>query len=200
MLFSPRSRPLRTRRRPPGLHVAFGVAVLLAMTVPAWSWAHDWAEPVRLDGVGNLHRVTATLYRSEQPSAEGMKQLEGLGIRTVINLRRFHSDRKRVQSTGLQLVELEMNTWNVRTDDVVSVLRVLRDERRGPFLVHCQHGADRTGLMIAMYRIVEQGWDKREAIREMVHGGYGYHALWRNLVSAIERADIAAIRAQLAAH
>ena len=153
---------------------------------------------MRLDGVPNLHRITPLLYRSAQPSTAGMAKLETLGVRTVINLRGFHSDRKRVQGTGLQLVEFEIKTWAADIDDIVDVLRLLRDEKRGPFLVHCQHGADRTGLMIAMYRIVEQGWDKRDAIREMVHGGYGHHAIWRNLTRTIERADVERIRARLA--
>jgi len=189
-----------TRLRSYAARAALCIVIILAMTVPTKTWARQWAEPVRLEGVGNLHRVTSLLYRSEQPSPTGMEQLAAMGIRTVINLRRFHSDRKRIQGTGLQLVELEMNTWNASTEDVVSVLRLLREEKRGPFLVHCQHGADRTGLMIAMYRIVEEGWDKREAIREMVHGGYGYHAVWRNLIATIERADVDAIRAQLTGH
>ncbi len=47
----------------------------------------QWAEPVEMEGVSNLHRISPTLYRSEQPTALGMKNLEKLGIRTVINLR-----------------------------------------------------------------------------------------------------------------
>ena len=47
----------------------------------------------------------------------------------------------------------------------------------GPVLVHCLHGSDRTGTIVAMYRIVEQGWTREAAIAEMTGGGYGYHAV-----------------------
>jgi hypothetical protein len=52
----------------------------------------NWAQPVKLDGAPNLHKVTDKLYRSAQPSAEGMKNLKNLGIKTIINLRAFHSE------------------------------------------------------------------------------------------------------------
>jgi hypothetical protein len=45
-----------------------------------------------------------------------------------------------------------------------------------------------------MYRIVFQGWLKDEAIDELMHGGYGYHAVYENIPEYIRKADIAAIK------
>ena len=39
-------------------------------------------------------------------------------------------------------------------------MRMLKKTENGPFLIHCQHGADRTGLMSAMYRMLEQDWTR----------------------------------------
>ena len=44
--------------------------------------------------------------------------------------------------------------------------------------MHCQQGADRTGTMMAFYRIAVQGWPKDDAIAEMKNGGYGFHSIW----------------------
>ena len=52
----------------------------------------EWAEPMALAGVPNLHKVSDRLYRSAQPTAEGMTNLVALGIKTVVNLRDNHSD------------------------------------------------------------------------------------------------------------
>ena len=52
-----------------------------------------WAQPMQVDGVPNLHKVSDSLYRSAQPSAEGMANLKAMGIVTVVNLRSFHCDR-----------------------------------------------------------------------------------------------------------
>ena len=62
--------------------------------------------------------------------------------------------------------------------------------------MHCQHGADRTGAMSALYRIAVQGWSKEEAIREMVHGGFNYHEIWINRPRWIRELDIGRIRAE----
>ena len=67
-----------------------------------------------------------------------------------------------------------------------------------PVLVHCKHGSDRTGMMVAVYRVVVQGWEKGAAVDEMTHGGYGFHAVWENLQDYVMALDVAGIRAQLA--
>ena len=43
----------------------------------------------------------------------------------------------------------------------------MADPAKRPVFVHCKHGADRTGTMVAFYRILFEGWSKDEAIREM---------------------------------
>ena len=158
----------------------------------------DWAERVALEGVDNLHRVSALIYRSAQPSTLGIRNLRGLGIRSVINLRALHCNLPGLGSTGLLNHRLHVLTWKVQDRQVIRVLTLLRDAHNGPFLIHCKHGADRTGLMSAMFRIVEQGWSKEAAIREMVNGGYGYHRVWGNIVRYIEQVDVERIRARLA--
>ena len=66
----------------------------------------------------------------------------------------------------------------------------------GTVLVHCQHGADRTGLLVAVYRVVVQGWSKERAIDEMTNGGFGFHPVWKNLVAYLRHLDVARIRAE----
>ena len=77
---------------------------------------------------------------------------------------------------------------------MIRVLRILKDPAKGPFLIHCLHGADRTGTMCAMYRLVVQGWSKDDAIKEMTEGGFGYHAMWGNLIRYLRNVDVERIR------
>jgi protein tyrosine/serine phosphatase len=157
-----------------------------------------WAEPIAVEGVPNLHRITPALYRREQPNATGMKNLEKLGIRTVINLRYFNHDDDEVRGTNLRTERTKILTWRIDDDHVIEVMRMLRQADNGPFLIHCQHGADRTGLMSAMYRILVQGWSKEDALKELNEGGYGYHSMWRNIPRYIESADVEKLRAAIA--
>jgi protein tyrosine/serine phosphatase len=163
--------------------------------IPAGPRPQRWAEPVTLDGVPNLHRLTPFLYRSEQPTALGMRNLEKMGIRTVINLRAFNDDLDELRGTGLRAVHVPVHTWHLETEDIVAVMRELRHPENGPFLIHCQHGADRTGLMSAVYRMLEQNWSAEDALNELVDGGYGYHSLWRNIRRYVRSVDVAALRA-----
>ncbi|HUQ08743.1 MAG TPA: tyrosine-protein phosphatase [Steroidobacteraceae bacterium] len=156
-----------------------------------------WAVPIALAGVPNLHRITDSLYRSEQPTAEGFRNLEKLGIRTVINLRYFNSDDDEAQGTNLNLHRVRILTWRAGDDHVVEVMRLLRQKENGPFLIHCQHGADRTGLMSAMYRMLEQNWTPEEALAELIDGGYGFHSMWKNIKRYVLAADVTRLRESL---
>jgi protein tyrosine/serine phosphatase len=159
----------------------------------------NWAEPIALDGVPNLHRITTTLYRSEQPTAVGMKNLEQLGIRTVINLRYFNSDDDEAAGTSLRTERTKILTWRIGDKHVIEVMNLLKNAENGPFLIHCQHGADRTGLMTAMYRILEQGWSREDALRELTDGGYGYHSMWKNIIKYVRSADVERLKAAIGA-
>ncbi len=169
-----------------------------AVTAPVAARSERWAVPIALEGVPNLHQITSTLYRSEQPTALGFRNLEKLGIRTVINLRAFNSDDDEVRGTNLRTARVKILTWNIDDDHVVDVMRMLRNAENGPYLIHCQHGADRTGLMSAMYRILEQGWSVDDALAELTGGGYGYHAVWKNILRYVRSADVEGLRAAIA--
>jgi protein tyrosine/serine phosphatase len=88
-------------------------------------------------------------------------------------------------------------TWRAGDDHVIEVMRLLRQKENGPFLIHCQHGADRTGLMSAMYRMLEQNWTAQEALDELIDGGYGFHSVWKNLKRYVLSADVGKLRATL---
>jgi protein tyrosine/serine phosphatase len=159
-----------------------------------------WAQPLPGLGLENLHRISDTLYRSAQPRRRNRAALHVLGIRTIVSLRAYNSDRPRFEESGIELVRIRINTWSIDDDEVVRALSAIaRAQERGPTLVHCWHGADRTGVVCAAYRMVVQGWSKADASAEMFGGGFGYHTLWRNIPAYIDRFDIDAMRRQLQA-
>lgn len=153
-----------------------------------------WAKPMQRRGVPNLHKVSDTLYRSAQPSPEGMINLKAMGIETIVSLRSFHSDRNEIGDTGLAYEHIYMKAWHPEEKEAVRFLEIATNPKRTPVLVHCQHGADRTGAMSALYRVAVQGWSKEEAIKEMTLGGFGFHGIWNNLIRWINELDIEAIK------
>lgn len=153
-----------------------------------------WAQPLSADGTSNFYKVSDSLYRSAQPTAEGFRSMKDLGIVTVVNLRSFNSDRREIGSTGLAYEHIYMKAWHPERKEVVRFLQIVTDPKRTPVLVHCQHGSDRTGAMTAAYRIVVQGWSREEAVREMSSEEFGFHRVWANLPGWIRDLDVDAIR------
>lgn len=171
------------------------LSLLLCMLLAPAAYARDpsWALPLHVDGLPNFHKVSEHLYRSGQPTAEGFRNAEAAGIRSVLNLRELHSDKRPTRGTALTLVEVPVATGSMSEQDVIAALRAI-NESPGPVLVHCMHGADRTGTVVAFYRILFQGWSREEAKQEMTEGGFGYHSLWSNLPRLIDTADLNAMR------
>jgi protein tyrosine phosphatase (PTP) superfamily phosphohydrolase (DUF442 family) len=112
----------------------------------------EWAASIQMPGVPNLYKISDNLYRSAQPTRQGMKNLKLLGIKTVINLRPFYYDTDEIRGTELLNEELSVKPWHIEDKDIIRVLRIIREKENGPFLIHCKYDADRTGVMSAMYR------------------------------------------------
>jgi protein tyrosine phosphatase (PTP) superfamily phosphohydrolase (DUF442 family) len=157
----------------------------------------EWAAAVAGTSVGNLYRIEDGFYRGAQPTAAGFRELAGLGVKTVLDLAGGAGDGGFVPEGSLKLVHLPMRAWSLRDDRVLEALRVMTDPANRPLMIHCQHGADRTGALVALYRVVVQGWTKEMAIEEMNRGGYHHSSLWRNLDRYVMRADVEALRKAL---
>jgi protein tyrosine/serine phosphatase len=162
----------------------------------------EWADPLagHAHRVENLHRITPALYRSAQPRRDDIPALKALGIRTVLSLRSFNSDERAFRNEHeIALVRVPIDTWAIDDEKVLRALIAIRQaEQKGPVLIHCWHGADRTGVVAAVYRMALQGWTKEAALQEMFRGGYGYHTLWRNIPKYLGQLDVDTMRNRLA--
>lgn len=167
-----------------------------------------WARPVTAHaGLPNLHRVSASLYRSAQPTNEGFAFLSeqrsldhaDRPIRTVVSLRLSDGDTQLVAATSsLRLEHIRFKPWHPKNEDVVKFLRIATTPALQPVLVHCKHGSDRTGVMVAIYRVAYEGWTKEQAVSEMTGGGFGFHPIWKNLLRYLIALDVDAIKQEVA--
>ena len=175
----------------------FALALLpkmsVAQTKPASSAASverksEWAVPV--SSAHNLFRITPNFFRSARLKRRDVPLLQELGIKTVVSLRAFHSDEEVLEHTNIKLQRVPMLTWAIGDKEIIAALRAIKEaEKDGAVLLHCQHGADRTGLVAAMYRIVFMGWQREHALEELLNGGYGYHSMWKNIVKYLRNVD-----------
>lgn len=156
-----------------------------------------WAQPViGAEGPGNWFQIAPELHRCEQPSGKEMRVLEAFGIKGVVNLREHHSDADEVRGTGLVLTEVQLDAGDLTYAQLVTALKALLAAPK-PTVVHCWHGSDRTGAVVAAWRIAMQGWTPADALDELVNGGYGHHAMFANLRVLISGLDRAKLRQDL---
>jgi|ERR1043165_148907 protein tyrosine/serine phosphatase len=140
-----------------------------------------------LPGLTNFAQVSPILFRGAQPTEPGFKTLQKMGVKTIVNLRWLHSDRAMLKGLGLQYVHIECQAWNPNDTEVAQFIQVLRNSKNHPVFVHCQHGADRTGMMVAVYRIMEQDWGPAEAGKE-IHQ-FGFHKVWTEIADYLKKFD-----------
>lgn len=156
----------------------------------------EWAQPV--EAQYGLYQMSPTLYRSTLPDHGALPLLEKLQITTVINFLP-ESDTSWLSTPGINLVQLPYKTSHVDDSEVLSALRAIQTgQSKGPVLIHCKRGSDRTGLMAAMYRVVVQGWSKEDALNEMTQGGFDDNTHFKNGIRYMMKADIDKLRTALA--
>lgn len=143
-----------------------------------------------------MHQLNDSIFRSEQPSKKGFKELEKLGIQTILNLRNNKKD-KTSKSSNLRLEHIEIKPTEVTYADVVSALKIIKTAPK-PLLVHCYYGSDRTGVIVATYRMALCDWEREDAIDEFRKTEYGYHEKrLPQLLTFLQNLDIEKLNADL---
>jgi protein-tyrosine phosphatase len=141
-----------------------GCISLLVLSLPAFAGSS-------VQGIKNFSQVDDHVYRGAQPTDEGFNYLAKIGVKTVVDLRE-HDDRSLaeehvVTAAGMQYVNVPMTGLTPPTEtEITKILALLEDYTTGPVFVHCQRGADRTGAVIAAYRIDHDHWDNARALTE----------------------------------
>lgn len=155
--------------------IVFAALSTLAAFFGAFA-AHSRTGPA---GVPNFGRVTSTLYRGAQPSEEGFRALRDMGVTVDVNFRdgEMSAEEHEVEALGMKYVGIPWKaSQEPSTDQVVEFLDLVRANPQAKIFVHCKRGADRTGTMIAAYRVVLEHEPTTDADLEM--RSYHYAHFW----------------------
>ncbi len=148
------------------LFLAFSLCAALAVAV---AFAGQRGVPPS-QGIVNFGKVSESLYRGAQPDAIAITNLSRLGIKTIINLRMpddvWKPEEVLAQANGILYTNIPLHGLGRPTDkDVERILSIIENSQL-PVFVHCQHGCDRTGTIIACYRIKREKWSVEDALKE----------------------------------
>lgn len=147
-------------------NVSAAGALILALACNALTQTES-----RYSELPNFHQVNSQLYRGAQPKTGGLKTLKTIGIKTIVNLR---GKNEQAQTEGDEARALGLRYYNVALPELSSpndkqvqqVLDIISAAENQPVFVHCRHGEDRTGTIIACYRIAHDGWTLSQAKAE----------------------------------
>ena len=148
------------------------VVILLAATA-------SLAQELSYSELPNFSKVSERLYRGGQPKTGGVKKLAEMGIKTIINLRgtdeMTRAEEAEAKAAGLVYFNIPMPGLSRPTHEQISrVLEILGNQESGPVFVHCKRGSDRTGTVVAVYRISRDGWTADKALTEAKRFGLSW--------------------------
>jgi len=152
------------------------VLVTSALSCPAYS----------APGRGAAGPVAPGVLRGAAVGKNSYATLKALGAKTVIDLRTTENERKQVEEAGMAAIAIpiEMSRDGLK-EKVNRVVALMADTANQPVYVHCRHGQDRTGIVIAAYRMKQQGWSQAAAETEMQ--AFGFNDIWVGFKRFIRR-------------
>jgi protein tyrosine/serine phosphatase len=155
-------------------------AILLFALTPAASMAQN-CEPTK--DLPNFGCVNANLFRGAQPTEDGIKELAKRGVKTIVYLRdtdkNSAAEEQWAKKVGIKFINIPMGNWFAPKDEIMEqILSHINTPGNQPVFLHCKRGADRTGTVIAAYRISHDGWNAEQAKDEAKKFNMGWYQIW----------------------
>jgi tyrosine-protein phosphatase SIW14 len=130
-----------------------------------------------LNTIPEFHQVNENIYRGGRPYKSGLQTIAQLKVKTILNL---ENDDEAVSdeiidaaTLGIRVIHQPMSGfWYPDSEQVSQTLRILANKNNYPIFVHCEHGQDRTGLIVGLYRVIYEKWSPAKAYNEMLTNGF----------------------------
>ena len=138
---------------------------------------------VENENLPNFSQVNANFYRGAQPTETGVKELAKMGVKTIIDLRgedKLSEEEKLwAKNSGIGFISVNLSNWfKPKTEDIERIIKEINAAGNQPVFIHCRRGADRTGTVVAVYRITHDDWTAKHAINEAKKFDFGWWQFW----------------------
>jgi protein tyrosine/serine phosphatase len=125
--------------------------------------------------VKNFDKVNDHLYRGGAPSAVGVQELGAMGVKTIVDLRTSAEgtaeEKDAAGKLKIKYINIPLGEFGAPSNVQITDILKLLQENSDTVFVHCRRGKDRTGTVIACYRIEHDGWTNEKALAEAKEHG-----------------------------
>ena len=121
----------------------------------------------------NFHKIDEKLYRSNMPTPLRIKKYSQLGIKTIINLRGIRKDggwlleNEACEKYKIKLIDFRARSRAAPEKEMIFEADKLFRDIEYPALIHCKSGADRAGIMCALYFLLQKKPDIQMAKQQL---------------------------------
>ena len=161
------------RRYPPVV-----AALILASACGGTAQAPDEGDATSADvTTPPIELVSPGIWRGPRPTQATLGQLKSMGVHTILDLEDTQSavNTERGWVAGLKMAfisEPMSGFWTPNDKEVNQIEAIMADQSRRPIFVHCEHGQDRTGLIVGLYRVFTEKKSPAAAYKEMLAKGF----------------------------
>jgi tyrosine-protein phosphatase SIW14 len=125
--------------------------------------------------VKNFDKVSDQIYRGAEPTLVGLQELGAMGIQEIIDLRETGDgtkfEKKQAEKLKLKYINVPIGEFSAPSNAQIQAILTILQSSSGSIFVHCRRGKDRTGTVVACYRIQHDGWNNKRALEEAkAHG------------------------------
>lgn len=140
-------------------------------------------KPVETKDLPNFVQVNANFYRGAQPTENGVKELAKMGVKTIVDLRGEDklSEKEAIwaKNAGVKFIAVDLSNWfKPKPADIEKIIKQIDAPENQPVFVHCKRGADRTGTVVAVYRISHDDYTAKQAVDEAKKFDFGWWQFW----------------------
>ena len=149
------------------------------------------------------------LWRGSKPDNDAATWLINKGAKTIINLELLHDDldtimQANVTKTSTYKIDyFRVKTWeplyavgqSIADEDVIHFLAIMRQAKQ-PVYVHCRAGENRTGVMVAAFKIILDGKTSDAEVAAVINEMRSYKGVWNEFTTeyiknlSLRRSDI----------
>ena len=129
------------------------------------------AASIAAPSISNFDIVSEGLWRGAAPSNQAMQKLAESGVKTIVDLRLAglgaEEEASRAKKLGIKYIHIPLGFMGPSLSKVAHFLNIVNDPANQPVFVHCRYGADRTGALVGVFRVIHDHWSFNQAYSEM---------------------------------